>query len=117
MSGPSLLLRLEGVTLAVAALALYIHLGYGWVLLVVLALASDVSLLGYLAGARAGAAAYGLAHTTTLPLALGVAGFIGDTRLPVQLALVWLVHIGADRALGYGLKYGSGFRETHLQRV
>ena len=35
----------------------------------------------------------------------------------MQLALIWLVHIGADRLLGYGLKYPTAFGETHLQRV
>jgi hypothetical protein len=33
------------------------------------------------------------------------------------LALIWLAHIGVDRALGYGLKYPDGFKDTHLQRV
>lgn len=33
------------------------------------------------------------------------------------LALIWFAHIGMDRALGYGLKYPSGFRETHLGRI
>jgi hypothetical protein len=33
------------------------------------------------------------------------------------VALIWLAHIGLDRALGYGLKYGSGFRDTHLGRL
>jgi uncharacterized protein DUF4260 len=28
-----------------------------------------------------------------------------------------LAHIGIDRALGLGLKYPSGFKDTHLQRV
>jgi hypothetical protein len=27
------------------------------------------------------------------------------------------VHIGVDRALGYGLKYGAGFGLTHLGRI
>jgi hypothetical protein len=30
------------------------------------------------------------------------------------LALIWLAHIGLDRALGYGLKYPTAFRHTHL---
>jgi hypothetical protein len=42
-------------------------------------------------------------------------------RLPARLlqldALVWIAHIGVDRFSGYGLKYPSGFRDTHLQRV
>jgi hypothetical protein len=33
------------------------------------------------------------------------------------LALIWLAHIGIDRALGYGLKYASGFGFTHLGRI
>jgi hypothetical protein len=37
--------------------------------------------------------------------------------LALQLALIWLAHIGADRALGYGLKYPTRFQDTHLQRV
>ncbi|MGQ7476239.1 DUF4260 family protein [Streptococcus suis] len=28
--------------------------------------------------------------------------------------LIWLAHIGWDRAFGYGLKYESGFKHTHL---
>ena len=33
------------------------------------------------------------------------------------LALIWAAHIGFDRALGYGLKYPSGFGDTHLGRI
>lgn len=28
-----------------------------------------------------------------------------------------LTHIGIDHAVGYGLKYPTGFKDTHLQRV
>ncbi len=34
-----------------------------------------------------------------------------------RIALIWLTHIGVDRALGYGLRYPSGFKDTHLQRL
>jgi hypothetical protein len=30
---------------------------------------------------------------------------------------IWTAHIGFDRALGYGLKDTSGFKNTHLQRI
>ena len=38
---------------------------------------------------------------------------------PVALALglIWIAHIGMDRMLGYGLKYASGFGDTHLGRI
>jgi Domain of unknown function (DUF4260) len=28
-----------------------------------------------------------------------------------------IAHIGFDRMLGYGLKYASGFGDTHLSRI
>jgi hypothetical protein len=31
--------------------------------------------------------------------------------------LIWIAHIGFDRALGYGQKYSSGFGDTHLGRI
>jgi hypothetical protein len=114
---PSVLLRLEGLALVAAALTLYFDRGYGWVLLVVLVLAPDVSMLGYLAGPRVGAVTYDTVHTTVAPVALGAAGVLAGADLAVQLALIWLAHIGADRLLGYGLKYPSAFKDTHLQRV
>jgi Domain of unknown function (DUF4260) len=114
---PRVLLRVEGVAIFAAAVAVYFHEGFAWWLLLLLALAPDLSMAGYLAGPRVGALAYDAAHTLTAPLALGAVGVLGDSETAVQLALIWLAHIGADRALGYGLKYPSGFRDTHLQRV
>ena len=114
---PRILLRVEGAALGAGALVLYVQEEFGLVLLLVLALAPDVAFLGYLAGPRAGAAAYNALHTTVGPLVLGVAGVLADTDLAVRLALIWLAHIGIDRLLGYGLKYPDRFRETHLQRL
>jgi hypothetical protein len=114
---PSVLLRVEGLAVAAGALALYFHLGFGWVLLVVLALAPDLSAIGYALGPRVGAVAYDVAHCEALPVALGVGGVLAGSERPIQLALVWLTHIGVGRAVGYGLKYPTAFKDTHLQRV
>lgn len=114
---PRRLLHLEGLAVAAASLALYFDAGHGWLLLVVVILAPDLSLLGYLGGPRLGALAYDAVHTYAGPVALGAVGVLGGYDLAVQLALVWLAHIGLDRLLGYGLKYPTGFKDTHLQRV
>ena len=58
-----------------------------------------------------------LPRAIAAPVVLGVAGVLGSGDVAVQLALIWLAHIGADRALGYGLKYPTGFKDSHLQRV
>ena len=44
-------------------------------------------------------------------------GCLSGTELIVGLALIWIAHIGMDRLLGYGLKYPSGFRDTHLGAI
>jgi hypothetical protein len=114
---PRVAARLEGVVVFAAALMLYIHLGFGWVALIALALAPDLSMLGYLGGSRVGALTYDVVHAYVGPLVLATLGFLGSTDLAVQLGLIWGAHIGADRALGYGLKYPTGFKQTHLQRL
>jgi Domain of unknown function (DUF4260) len=114
---PRVLLRIEGAALFIGAVVLYFHADSPWWLLLVLALAPDFSMLGYLAGPRVGAAAYDSVHTTLIPIALGVAGMLAESDTTVQIALIWLAHIGADRALGYGLKYPTHFKDTHLQRI
>jgi hypothetical protein len=91
--------------------------GGSWILFVLLLLAPDLSMLGYLAGSRIGAAIYNAFHTYALPVILAAYGLLEGSSLAVSMALIWLAHIGVDRLLGYGLKYASGFKDTHLDRV
>ena len=111
---PQTFLRVEGLAALGTALGGYFLLDGSVWLLVVLALAPDLSMAGYLAGPRLGSLSYNIVHTYTLPLALGSLGLWADSRLALLLALIWTVHIGADRLLGYGLKFESGFKHTHL---
>jgi hypothetical protein len=114
---PRLLLRLEGAALFALALFLYPKVNDSWLLFAALILVPDASMLGYLAGPRVGAIAYNAAHVTLGPVALAIAGFLYPAVILIALALIWLAHIGIDRALGYGLKYATGFRFTHLGRI
>lgn len=114
---PRLMLRLEGAALAAAAVVLYSRTGASWWLFAVLALAPDLSFLGYLANSRTGAAVYNAAHTTLAPIALALVGLLAAAPICIAVALVWLTHIGADRLLGYGFKYDAGFGFTHLGRI
>ncbi|HVG47704.1 MAG TPA: DUF4260 domain-containing protein [Rubellimicrobium sp.] len=114
LGAPNLILRAEGLAVLVASVWVYAALGSGWWLLAVLILAPDLSMLGYLAGARVGAALYNAAHTYVVPLALLALGQSGAVPLGTALGLIWAAHIGMDRVLGYGLKYPWGFKATHL---
>jgi hypothetical protein len=103
--------------LFVAAAVVYVDRDYNLWLVLILFLAPDLGLLGYLGGPRFGAATYNALHTTTVPLVLGGAAFLGDRPLGIEIGLIWLAHIGIDRAIGYGLKYQNAPKPTHLQRV
>jgi len=111
---PRLLLGLEGLAVFVAALVAYWALGANWWVFVLLFLAPDLSFFGYLAGERTGAVLYNAVHTYVVPILLALVGHFIGNDLVLSLAVIWLAHIGADRALGYGLKYPGGFSQTHL---
>lgn len=108
------LLRLEGLAALIAAVIAYQATGGSWWLFALLLLAPDLSMLGMLAGTRAGARAYNLAHTYAAPAVLALLGWVAGAPWLIPLALIWVAHIGMDRALGYGLKYPSSFEVTHL---
>jgi Domain of unknown function (DUF4260) len=109
--GVRILLRLEGLTLFAGMLLLYWIWGGSWWVFVILFLAPDLSFIAYLADPKIGAVVY------MAPVALLTAGFAAGEPLVLSIAMIWLAHIGIDRALGYGLKYQTGFGFTHLGRI
>ena len=115
--GVNILLRLEGLTLFLGMILLYAVWGGSWLLFAVLFLVPDLSFLAYLADAKTGAVVYNAAHSYLAPVALMTSGFAIGDPLTLSIAMIWLAHIGIDRALGYGLKYAEGFGYTHLGRI
>ena len=111
------LLRLEGLALFAGMTLLYVVWDGSWWVYAVLFLAPDLSFAAYLAGPRAGAIVYNAAHSYLAPMALMTTGFAIGQPLVLSIAMIWLAHIGFDRALGYGLKYAAGFAFTHLGRI
>lgn len=111
---PKILLRLEGAAVLCAASAAYAQSGGGWGLFALLFFAPDVSMLGYLLGPKVGSVLYNSAHFYALPLILGGVGVVAAQPALVGPALIWIAHIGFDRLMGYGLKYQTGFAQTHL---
>lgn len=114
---PRTLLRVEGALLFAAALVAYAHLGGRWGWFAALFLVPDLSLLGYLANPRVGAAVYNAGHSYAGPALLAAASVALGAPSLLLGAAIWIAHVGFDRALGYGLKYGTAFGDTHLGRV
>jgi len=113
---PRMWLRLEGAAVVAASVVAFQWQLGSWWLFAAAFLLPDLSMLGYLAGAALGARAYNVAHTYVGPIFLAMYGVSIGRNDVVPWALIWFAHIGLDRLLGFGLKYESAFRETHLGR-
>jgi Domain of unknown function (DUF4260) len=117
LTKPRWLLHLEGGCIFALALVLYGAGHFHWWLFALLFLAPDLFMLGYVANPKIGSAAYNLVHTLAGPIFLLGVAIVAPLPALEPCAVIWLAHIGMDRMLGYGLKYPTRFRDTHLQRV
>jgi hypothetical protein len=115
--GVKILLRLEGLTLFAGMTMLYAVWDGSWWIYFILFLAPDLSFLAYLANAKIGAIVYNAAHSYMAPVAMMTSSFALGSPLWLSIAMIWMAHIGFDRALGYGLKYSAGLAFTHLGRI
>ena len=141
---PRLLLRVEGAALFASTVYAYSRLPSrsSWYTFAALLLLPDLGMVGYLVPSSSsssttgstggtsgpaatttttvGAAIYNALHTETPPIMLlcvALARGGRDGTMATGWALVWLAHIGMDRMFGFGLKYGTGFGDTHLGRI
>ena len=111
----NIILRLEGLlVLFLACYGYHIMPAHSWKIFAYCFFIPDISLLGYLMDKRIGAVLYNIAHSHILPLLLLVASHQLQSEIIQTISVIWIAHIGFDRALGYGLKYADGFGFTHL---
>lgn len=112
-----ILLHIEGLAVLVLSVYLYWFNEYSWGLFFILLLAPDISMVGYLVNNKVGAKWYNVFHTYSLSISIVLVGLFLSNQLVVAIGLIWSAHIGMDRAIGYGLKYSTNFKDTHLNRV
>jgi hypothetical protein len=109
------ILRLEGLIVLICTLLTFKHFSLAsWKTFFLFFFFPDISFLGYVVGKKFGSIFYNVMHSYTAPLVIGAlmwAGYFVDFS---YLIIIWIGHIGFDRALGYGLKYSTGFEYTHL---
>jgi hypothetical protein len=109
-----LLLKLEELALlAISIYALYIF-NASWYWYLLLALGPDISMIGYAAGNKAGAATYNLFHHKGLAVAVFITGLILKDTTIQMIGITLFGHSSMDRFFGYGLKFNEGFKQTHL---
>ena len=111
------IIKLEELGLLLLGIYLFNQLEYAWWWFLVLILAPDFSMIGYLFGNRIGAICYNIAHHRGIAIVLYFVGIYTSTTILQLLAVILFAHSAMDRMLGYGLKYEKGFKYTHLGEI
>ncbi|MFI4897155.1 MAG: DUF4260 domain-containing protein [Phycisphaerales bacterium JB059] len=116
-SAPRVVLALEGLVVLLGSGVALFRLDAPWWIALCVLIGPDLSMFGYAFGPRIGAATYNTFHTYLLGAPLAGVALIGGPAWLTMTGLVILGHTGMDRMLGFGLKYATGFRDSHLGRV
>jgi hypothetical protein len=110
-------IKLEELGLFILGIYFFSQLEFAWWWFLVLILTPDFSMIGYVFGDRVGAFCYNVAHHRGLSIALFLVG-IYYSNSQIQLSgVILFAHSSMDRMLGYGLKYETGFKFTHLGEI
>ena len=105
----------QAVQLALSIIALYLQpYSFHWWVWLLLFLAPDVSMLGYLVGPKTGAITYNLIHHKLVAGIFIAIGFPGHMPVLLLIGLLLWAHSSFDRMMGYGLKFPDSFHNTHL---
>lgn len=71
-------------------------------------------MLGYLINNKIGAYTYNLFHHQLVAIVIAATGMLLQLQYVELAGLVLLGHSSLDRVMGYGLKFKTGFKFTHL---
>ena len=75
------------------------------------------SMLAYGINNHVGAKIYNVCHTYIISILIVLIGVYFKMDIVIMIGLIWTAHIGMDRMFGYGLKYETDFKDTHIQRL
>lgn len=110
-------LKLEELALFLLGIFLFSQLPFAWWWFLVLILAPDIGMLGYLFGNKAGAVSYNIFHHRGIAVAVYLTGIYLQSEITQLIGIILFSHAAMDRMFGYGLKYEKGFKFTHLGEI
>ena len=111
------LIKLEEAAMFLLSIVLISRLPYAWYWWLVWILAPDLSMVAYLGGNRVGAIGYNIVHHKGVAIMLYLVGLFMSHPALEYAGMILFGHSSMDRGMGYGLKYFSGFQDTHLGRI
>ncbi len=108
------LIKIEEVAMFGFSIVLFSFTNFAWWWYILLILAPDIGMLGYLAGNKVGAFTYNLFHHKGVALLVLCLGwYLGSFWLEL-VGIILFGHSSMDRMFGYGFKYLDSFKHTHL---
>lgn len=107
-------LKVEELFMFLLGVFLFNQLEFSWWWFVLLILAPDIGMLGYLISSKIGAITYNVFHHKGVAIALYLMGTYLQNQTIQLIGVILFAHASLDRIFGYGLKYFSGFKHTHL---
>lgn len=111
------IIKLEEFGLFLFGIYLFNQLDYDWWWFLVFILAPDFSMIGYVFGNKFGAFLYNLVHHRGIAILIYLAGVYFSNNLIQLTGIILFSHSSMDRMIGYGLKYETGFKYTHLGEI
>jgi hypothetical protein len=117
MSKTRIFLVLESVVIFLGSLLIYLFLSGNWIIFLVLLFSPDIFMVGYIKNSRIGSINYNIGHVYAWSVLLILIGILIGLDILILLSLICIAHISIDRAMGYGLKYPSDFKDTHMQKI
>ena len=110
-------IQLEEIGMFLFGIYLFSLLNYAWWWFFVLILAPDIAMIGYLFGNKMGSISYNVFHHKGIAILIYLMGIYVQNSLLQLIGIILFSHASLDRMLGYGLKYKTGFKFTHLGEI
>jgi hypothetical protein len=111
------IIKLEELGLLILGVYLFSLLNYQWWWFLALILTPDFSMLGYVFNTKTGALLYNIFHHRGIAVLLYLTGCYCKIEILQLTGIILFSHSAMDRFFGYGLKYESGFKYTHLGEI
>ncbi len=111
------LIKVEEAAQFALSIFLFTQLPFAWWVYPALLLVPDVSMIGYVMNPKIGAFFYNLFHHKAVAIVIGLLGFYLGNDFILLAGIILFGHSAMDRMFGYGLKFNTGFGDTHLGEI
>lgn len=110
------ILQIEELAMTIITLYLitYLNVSLQWWVYILIFFLPDIGIAGYAMGNKAGAVLYNILHHKGVAIIITGAGLLYSNHFIILAGLILFSHASFDRIFGYGLKYFTGFKYTHL---